>query len=212
MSTKGIIFSAGMVRALLDGRKTQTRRLITKRNEAGRLLFFGDWTDSYVLDPGNAEWRTKAHGYRVGDRLYVRENWRPDPNGVQDDGRIDVSYPATYDRGINLIPAPAWKLPNAAHWGRVPCIHMPRWASRLWLLVTDVRVQRLQAIGELDAIAEGCYVAESWTEGGPSPRQCYADLWGSLHDKPGERWDDDPWVVAVSFEVHRGNIDEGATT
>lgn len=98
----------------------------------------------------------------------------------------------------------------------VPSIHMPRWASRIWLQVTDVRVQRLQECSEADAWAEGIddesdlYInaERKVSAGAPMAVACltYADLWNSLHTAEGERWQDNPWVVAVSFEVHRGNI------
>jgi len=92
--------------------------------------------------------------------------------------------------------------------------------------VTDVRVQRLQEIREVDCLAEGPRIKgyAEFGRGHPSsldgvmvhtdeehvfatPRCWYRELWNSLHDKPGERWDDNPWIVAINFDVHRGNID-----
>lgn len=223
MSTKGIIFSAPMVRALLAGRKTQTRRLIKPKTgpmEPGDILV--SWpADSFIRQ--GAKFRPP---YAPGDRLYVREAWAKDdliPNGVR--------YVAT----------------DAIHELRKkrPSIHMPRWASRLWLEVTEVRVQRLQDISEADAIAEGIVWQEPteedlqwavdqaveygtsadvqgvWTVpgmGGPgkadiwgvTARQSYQFLWNTLHTAPGTRWQDNPWIVAVSFPVHHGNVDEVA--
>ena len=101
-------------------------------------------------------------------------------------------------------------------------MHMLRWASRLTLTVTDVRVQRLQNICEDDAIAEGIEArgfGSMWgwidyLETNPhmtryysDPRESYRTLWDSLHTDPGTRWADSPWVVAVAFDVARGNID-----
>ena len=89
---------------------------------------------------------------------------------------------------------------------------MPRWASRLTLTVTDVRVQRLQDISEADAVAEGCDAVLALTIKRPNgahpgnPRECYCDLWNSLHGHGA--WDANPWVVAVTFTVQRGNIDQ----
>jgi len=116
----------------------------------------------------------------------------------------------------------------------VPSIHMPRWASRMWLAVTEVRVQRLQECSEADAIAEGIEpglhpdtgVESGWRdysliEAGPhkgkkhphaivpwrEATKSYETLWNSLHTAEGERWQDNPWVCAVSFTCHHGNID-----
>lgn len=216
MSDKGILFSAPMVRALIDGRKTQTRRLLrpfdpgvpsaasgTKPIPAGIMLI--------NADPGAGAFHPAP--YAVGDRLYVRETCRAFAKTAD---CLGIHYAAD-DRWIEI------ERENANRWWEklfsysggsgslfegkfVPSIHMPRWASRLWLLVTDVRVQRLHECSELDAIAEGIdYTPGSWTDGGLSPCEIYMDLWNSLH-KPGTRWADNPWIVAVSFEVHKGNI------
>lgn len=215
MADKGIIFSAAMVRALLDGRKTQTRRLAKPRG-SGPSLLSGEWSDSYVLDLGNAEWLARDIPYAVGDRLYVREAWTV--RGQFTDV-VEVGYRASERRGHSEYvkqwpvaqavpgkakpgrPAPKW--PEWPKYG--PSIHMPRWASRMWLAVTDVRVQRLQECSEGEAMAEG------WP-GDPGqlwPLDWYRDLWNSLHTTEGERWQDNPWVVAVTFGVHHGNIDAG---
>ena len=86
---------------------------------------------------------------------------------------------------------------------------MPRWASRLTLIVTDVRVQRLQDITAADAIAEGCHVYASSATidcDTPDPRQEYRRIWNSIHGP--EAWAANPWVAALTFETHRQNIDQ----
>lgn len=247
MADKGIIFSAPMVRALLDGRKTQTRRLAKPRKTPS--LLSGEWTDEYVLDPGNADWLLRDLPYAPGDRLYVREAWQV--RGTYTDV-IEVGYRASQHRShteyveqfpIGTVTRRKGRFPTFPKYG--PSIHMPRWASRLWLAVTDVRVQRLQDISEKDAVAEGVvwqepseedlqWAAEQAVEYGTSadldgvwlvpgtdggdgrqiwgctPQQAYQFLWNSLHTEPGTRWQDNPWIVAVSFDVNRGNIDGGA--
>lgn len=153
MKTRPIIFSTPMVRALLDGRKTQTRRLIT--------------SPLAKADPG--------------DLLYVREAWRPVNSG-------DPSKGARYrfDAGTDQT---VWR----------PSIHMPRWASRLTLKVTDRRVQLLHWISEEDAIAEGC------THNVATARSEFVALWSQLHGT--ESWLRNPEVVALTFEVHKVNVD-----
>lgn len=207
MSDKPILFSAPMVRALLEGRKTQTRRIIKPRKHAS--IFNGDWSDSYVLDPGNEDWRKQDISIEAGDRLWVRETWAPltalthnDP-GTQAiaDGGFYRADDGTVDGEISK-----WK----------PSIFMPRHASRLTLTVTEVRVERLQDISEEDARAEGCPVTwdgkpydppspevDSWQGYG---RYSYCLLWSKING-PGS-WDANPWVAAYTFTVHRGNIDQ----
>lgn len=217
MADRPIIFSAPMVRALLDGRKTQTRRVLkpqpperpapnchpsykqkhpapyldaycgeraTAANPRGMSR---DWHWWQVDDrPGPVACRAP---YAPGDRLWVREAWASD-------GMVGVRYYATDDV-------------HELRRKRSP-IHMPRWASRLTLLVTDVRVQRLQEISEADAKAEGvggvCW--EDWRDyGGPSSyRLPFRSLWNSIHGH--DAWDDNPGVCALTFTVHRCNIDQ----
>ncbi len=193
---KPIIFSGAMVRALLEGRKTMTRRLIKPRGRCS--LFDGSWTDSYVLDEGNAEWRAREIPYAVGDRLYVRESYRPN----------DL-FPDDWDKIIYRADVPAdaigpWK----------PAIHIPKSRTRITLTVEAVKVERLQDISEEDAKAEGCnsfgpvpgdpYPEESMTFG--SAVEAFENLWQSINAKRAP-WDSNPWVVAITFKVHKCNID-----
>lgn len=232
---KGIIFSAAMVRALLDGRKTQTRRLLKAPAEMGLtyVVALDDAPGWFGDEEGEVCF---SAGYAPGQRLYVREAWSV--RGVFTDV-VEVGYRASENRGHTEYveqwpvdtavpgkakpgrPAPKW--PEWPKYG--PSIHMPRWASRMWLAVTDVRVQRLQECSNEDAQAEGREICPScgdsgWVNSGPDggwqcevrgcgdeDRAWYADLWNSLHTSEGERWQDNPWVVAVSFDMHQGNID-----
>lgn len=206
MTDKPIIFSAPMVRALLDGRKTQTRRVIKPRRHAS--LFDGSWADNYVLDPGNAEWRECEIKFRIGDRLYVREAWHAarsldstKPRDIPRDADIEHAATARNYAEIGLKGKPR------------PGMFLPRWASRLTLIVTDVRVQRLQEISPEDAHDEGTgYIDRDGIDhcagGHPSYSvSAYHDLWNSLNAKRGFGWETNPWVVALTFDVHRCNID-----
>lgn len=227
-----IIFSAPMVRALLDGRKTQTRRVLGGRGRCN-IFELGVWADSYVMDPGNADWRARDTPYAIGDRLYVRENWRVSPEACEGWHPDEMRGWIDYQAGGSLeCVAPSFDAVERAtflkteehDWDFIPsryrpCIHMPRWASRLTLLVEDVRVERLNDLSIEDAIAEGtsCYICGTGAVDGTSEHDCgcfhnrdlavpsYRYLWDSLHGP--DAWDSNPWVGAVTFRVERANID-----
>lgn len=188
MTDRPIIFSGPMVRALLEGRKTQTRRIA--------------WI--YKPIPGSDDLKRVPSPWQKcqpGDRLWVRENFAPHPQSAD-----TVFYKATVDQEPGY---PVWSGP----WR--PSIRMPRWASRLTLLVEAVKVERLQDISEEDAQAEGIWhQAEGFNippphrpldDGYDTARDCYADLWEAINGDGS--WDANPWVVAVTFRVVKANID-----
>ncbi|SEQ71642.1 hypothetical protein SAMN05216548_10739 [Faunimonas pinastri] len=200
MADRQILFSAPMIRALLDGRKTQTRRVVGKRGGRSRPnIFDGTWADSYVLDPGNVSWREDSTPWKAGDRLQVREACAIDGNRV--------FYRARHEEASARGPRVdvRWR----------PSIHMPRWASRLTLIVTDVRVQRLQDISETDAIAEGLQPHEAPNGHvtyevpgavlGQTPERGFQALWSLINGD--DAWAENPWVAAISFDVVKANID-----
>lgn len=218
MADKPIIFSAPMVRALMDWRKTQTRRVLKPQP---KVLKNGIWYRPYpVLRPLQWEY---LHGDRIagfadtryapGDRLWVREAFSYETLDVDRNGFMPPWYWADGNPMSGDFTRP--KSP----------IHMPRWASRLTLTVTDVRVQRLHDISEEDAIAEGVEPLHTgyfpygittflttFVGDREVPAQCcrtakhsYEMLWNSLHGP--DAWDANPWVAAYSFTVQRGNID-----
>lgn len=224
MVDRPILFSAAMVRALLDGRKTQTRRVLGGRGEVD-IFKPGAWSDSYVLDPGNAEWRARYTPFEIGDRLWVKETWRAH--------RVhDGIKPSEIERGSRVLYEAEGRDNCDQHGKTRVSIFMPRWASRLTLTVTDVRVQRLQDCSEADAIAEGIEIGTHPDTGEPggwksyetiqsgrhkgkrhphavlpnkSPVTSYAELWDSINGAGA--WETNPWVVAVSFDVRKENID-----
>lgn len=199
MPDRGITFSAPMVRALLEGRKTQTRRLITKKPALDALTIF---KPSFLMLPGNADLLPHA----PGDRLYVREHWKTTPayddlapSGMGgDEPLLYLADGATFN----------WGEADGVLAGRHrQAMHMPRWASRLWLRVTDVRVQRLQEISVADCIAEGIDAAAIKHFGGTV--KAYGALWDSIHGGESDNsWAADPWIYAVTFDVKIGNIDQ----
>ena len=219
MAGKPIIFSGPMVRALLDGRKTQTRRILKPQPwnpEREKDPDFDGWQSHHAFEVKARQGILRStHG--IGTRLWVREKF----SGLH---RLE-SYPPsqwlaaqvdTYD-GLEIEEAaPIWYWadgnPKQGDWTRPrPSIHMPRWASRLTLTVTDVRVQRLAAITLGDVAAEGIEGARELLDraaisrGEAVPFGKFRDLWNSLHGP--DAWEANPWVVALTFDVHRHNID-----
>ena len=209
MTDRPIIFSAPMIRALLDGRKTQTRRVISTRGQAN--LFNGNWTDEYVLHHENDEWRARHVQFAPGDRLWIKETWRPSISAA-DPWHVAVLYPhdgkVKHWNWSSDADFGDWTIPMAAAKGNVTPLFMPRWASRLTLTVTDVRVQRLQEISADDAVAEGMarFDPANMSEDESGPVWRFGELWNSLHGP--DAWAANPWVVAISFTVQNGNIDQ----
>lgn len=141
--------------------------------------------------------------YAVGDHLWVRETWRTESRAYDDlaPADMDADYSALYEVDAD------WSLNKTV--GRLrQAIHMPRWASRLTLKVVAVKVERLQKISEEEAKAEGVELTETTTHGQcwhASYRAAFSSLWNTIHGPAA--WEADPWVVAISFEVIKKNID-----
>lgn len=201
-----IIFSAPMIRALLDGRKTMTRRLAWQTADAVKLSERFKWRligDQYHRA---SPWQK----VKPGDRLWVREAWADDaeaqweaPDGRGTYYRADPEAEETRQDNLGCGIPHVWK----------PSIHMKRWRSRLTLVVTATKIERLAQISEADAEAEGAdrYHSVKWAAGDPGCmqdvyRRNFAALWRSLHGE--QSWDANPEVVAISFSVHRCNIDQ----
>jgi len=226
MKVRPILFNAAMVRALLDGSKTQTRRvsgLEVINAEPDRYEFHG-----VTSGPGmphfvfhdhksGAQVLVKCRHGQPGDRLWVRETWMPgydhDPDAIDEIPKVSVIYRA--DKAEIQHPAPSYAF--AEQWLRLysedgespppwkPSIFMPHWASRILLEIVSVRVERLQDISDDDAIAEGVHRDHRmWfatDAGGPaykSPSSAYRNLWESING-PGS-WDANPWVWVVEFK------------
>lgn len=220
MSDRPILFSAAMVRALLAGTKTQTRRII--KGARGAFWDHAGWAPQFCHD--SVLWRTHdgEHEHRMpirvpyaaGDTLWVKEAIRHGGGGCSE-------YIA--DGTPTVADAWPWK-PKA-----LPGMFCPRGLSRITLAVTDVRVQRLQEISKEDAHAEGArgmlasgamwpQSAAKWSMEYPhpveidpehgdqhclgSPQMAFANKWIAINSKrPGCSWDDNPWAWAVTFQV-----------
>lgn len=203
MTDRPIIFSAPMVRALLDGRKTMTRRLAL----SSRMKEVRPGRSRRVPIP--SPWQ-KA---KPGDRLWVRENFTD--RFVENDHCAKwVAYAAD---GLMFDHATGKRDANVVPLKMRPSIHMPRWASRLTLVVTAVRIEPLQNISDADAKAEGIYLPgshELYTHdpavragnyNGRAPAGAFKNLWCEINGP--DSWSANPEVVALTFEVHKANID-----
>ena len=212
-----ILFSAQMVRALLDGRKTQTRRVIKPAPEVfdhqvpirPEPRGGGKWIFMAYSDRPSYQFATSDRKcpYGVpGDRLWVRETWRTlrrfdshKPRNVPAGTMRAYEADAPYIGDCRSAPA--------GRMGKLrPSIFLPRWASRITLAITDVRVQRLQEISEADARAEGvpynhaCFHDSIQSSIENTAIRNYAVLWDRLNAKRGYGWDVNPWVWAISFK------------
>ena len=198
MTDRPILFSAPMVRALLDGRKTQTRRAlysIRKIDENGDLppsRYFKEYLPPNLGLNQIATLGT-AHLIQPGDRLWVKETWQT-LQGFDDlkPTAIKEGAPIGYIAGGGTTTGGKTRV----------SLFMRRWMSRLTLLVTDVRIERLQHISEADSVREGVTLIEESVE---CPIEAYRLLWNSINGAGA--WEANPWVVAISFEVQKRNID-----
>jgi hypothetical protein len=201
MTQRPILFSAEMVQALLDGRKTQTRRKV-KLTADGHAQAPSKYLRWYPTDPGALQ--ACRYG-QPGDLLWVRETWgavwpADEPVPLR---QCEIEYRADLPPGCTdnpgEWPADEGNGPEVPKWR--PSIHMPRWASRITLEVKGVRVERLQDISEDDARAEGVkpldYAAHH-VAAGCGARIAFEQIWNSING-PGA-WEANPWVWVVSFE------------
>ena len=227
MADRPIILSGPEVRAILEGRKTQTRRVLKPQPPGGTDHFYrtpstavdgGRWIACLNSGMGLKNYGTRGPGLRIpieGDRLWVKETFRGargyDNNPPSKWGNKPIWYEADGEPDLNRW----WQLSDRCR----PSIHMPRWASRITLVVTDVRIQRVQDISASDAVAEGvvpahqtalmhCYgpacptdpVRSCKIRGCWGIRESFRDLWDSLNAKSGYGWEANPWVVVRTFE------------
>ena len=233
MADRPILFSGPMVRALLAGTKTQTRRMLkgqppewaTYCQQPTMLNVLQQWVPSGLWAWSEEEqnpprplrrWPVNTDGqhywlrprFSIGDRMWIREGWKAT-------GLAAFNKPSeTRICGRFAYKADPEQLPRDAMIPWRPSIHMPRWASRMTLIVTDVRVERLQDISEADAIAEGCKQYSSSTKlSRPFNadwkgiyREGYAELWNEINGAGS--WEANPWIAAYTFRFIKQNIDQ----
>ena len=194
MKEHPILMSVPMVRALKKGQKNQTRRLVN----LDYIDTVKDGVPFFADEYGDYHKTIESCPYKVGDHLWVRETWR------------NHAYPLVFpsftryaaDNIVVEIGKGPWR----------PSIHMPRWASRITLEITDVRVQRVEEIREEDAISEGVtFDGKYWrgathaAKGTPrcmvSAKDAFMDVWDEIYGKRGCGWETNPWVWAYTFKV-----------
>ncbi|AXT65662.1 TPA: hypothetical protein ACYU8D_003987 [Klebsiella pneumoniae] len=246
MKERGMIFNSEMVRAILDGRKTQTRRIMKVQPESNQLGLLLITDSTKHSDIGKYHWaESNATGNHVrsklfsspfgavGERIWVRETWATLGNeeGCYVDWEDNLckgderSAARIYRASCEQRPGDygLWSIPDDAYWkphtkehkfegAWRPSIHMPRWASRILLEITDVRVERLNAISEEDARAEGIIDGGCLNCGEPEPCGCanpepdatdaFAYLWQSIYGQ--DNWNANPWVWVIEFKRVEG--------
>lgn len=227
MAEKGILFNTEMIRAIMDGRKTQTRRPI-RPQPMGRLCYSmagsnaGKWGymteicrkawgysgDDILQDPTKEDlekrWTPPCH---TDDLLYVRETWFYESH-MEDltAGEPDLPSGRYKHRYVYYADQPDYPVNvGAGATGWRPSIHMPKEAARIWLKVTNVSIQRLKEITDEDAIAEGFEADDTF-----KARERFAMTWNSVYGftkavngwrmSSPENWGSNPWVWVISFE------------
>ena len=200
MKERPILFSAPMVRAILAGTKTQTRR-VAKLTASGHVKEPGGHRRWHPADPDAAH--ACPYG-QPGDRLWVRETWAYGIHAMAAKRDEDGPFVYAADGTTQGRLCDRWR----------QSIHMPRWASRITLEITSVRVERLHDISEADAIAEGCIQnPNGYYQGGPhkviglkqmaTAVRAYRDLWESINGPSS--WDANPWIWVVEFRRVEGD-------
>lgn len=217
---KPILFSGPMIRAILEGQKTQTRRIIDKCT-ADAIRFFGcedcgefdaviefsseghsgeGWYIGCGEYPEEGSYFTKCPYGQPGDHLWVRETGMKPPFITTKMLRDGAD---TWPKYIYLEDETCFDIEQWKEWGWkvTPSIHMPRWASRVTLEITNIRVERVQDISIKDSVAEGVPCQELGITDDELCRAQFADIWDSLNKKrDGCGWDKNPWVWVIEFK------------
>ena len=208
-----ILFSGPMVRAILEGRKCKTRRPV---HPLLHLIMDGDEDTGRVVEQSDEEFGARATEHatcpygRPGDRLWVKETFR------------HVDGLRTFPRGAPLQYRADWEREKIFAWRWRPSIYLPRWASRIDLVVTGVHVERLQALTHKGAREEGVQSGRIPATGDhpellgyvlgdddgkctlyPTPQRAFEVGWDALNAQRGFPWSSNPWVWVVQFQVLR---------
>ncbi|HCH9096605.1 TPA: hypothetical protein NNT20_003697 [Salmonella enterica] len=205
MKDRGIIFNGEMVRAILDGRKTQTRRPIkwkqTRFTEIGEREDGSNWPWSEDTEKACDYWHPCSFG-AVGDRIWVRETFRVHSRATDVATLVyRASVRNSWTEQTHRVPVAVCNKPATPEkW--TPSIHMPRWASRITLEITDVRVERLRDLSEEDAKSEGIIPSAGGVLPGWEYRINFRDLWMDIYGT--DNWEANPWVWVIEFKRIEG--------
>ena len=205
MKERPILFSTSMVKAILEGRKTQTRRFVNPQPTFSENTGFHWKGYMYGIGSNYAETvsnfvNTSCPFGKVGDRLWVRESWYqkgtvgrsyPDDDEYQFFGHKQAAYVANGDA------------PKDWTFRKRPSIHMPRWACRLVLEITNIRVELLNDITKDDAVAEGMVADDDYCA-----EEYFSKLWNEINGWDKKGWNANPWVWVVEFKVIQGGEHE----
>ncbi|HIE7702231.1 TPA: hypothetical protein ACXPJ8_003920 [Salmonella enterica] len=209
MSERGMIFNAEMVNAILSGRKMQTRRVLATDQDA--VKFCPEWDvngkqifivlgekDHTGMNPVITA--IPCHFGQPGDRIWVRETFRVHSRATDVATLVyRASVRNSWTEQTHRVPVAVCNKPATPEkW--TPSIHMPRWASRITLEITDVRVERLNSISDSDASKEGCCIADM--ESGDCLSDVFARLWTSIYGD--DSWQANPWVWVIEFKRVEG--------
>ncbi len=210
MRERPIIFNAEMVRAILDGRKTQTRMVIKPQPPHWTWNTFS--FDERCIDvrfAGNEKPYFVICPYGVpGDRLWVRETWCEYGDVDYDDQVLEGTEKIYYRADNPKFPYSFFVREGGEHkeypaWN--PSTHMPRWASRILLEIINVRVEQVQEISLDDCIQEGVpqfsFARGALSDNPPDPRWKFIELWDSINAKRGYPWSSNPWVWVIEFKI-----------
>lgn len=210
---KPILFNSEMVRAILEGRKTVTRRVVKPSPpcELRRMTegyHAGEWhlySENPMIDKvNNSPWGAQfIPPYQPGDVLWVRETWGDYREHSEDGEGAYFLYRADYPDGATTYQYPDGPICDLPKWH--PSIHMPKEAARIWLRVTNVRMERLQEIDEDGAISEGLYLGWRYHGTGSAAlpaRSAFQTLWNfqTPASKPEKMWAANPWVWVIEFD------------
>lgn len=199
MKERGMIFNEHQVRALLDGNMTQTRRPLkwkrTRFTEIGERDDGSNWPWSEDCENCCDYWHPCPFGV-VGDRIWVRETWAEAGASAPDLKLYRANYP-------EHVPSHYENVPPVDEIRWTPSIHMPRWASRIMLEITGVRVERLNSISNESARAEGYPVDREANGGDIDPWLWFRDLWDGIY--PEQSFKHNPWVWVIEFKRIEGD-------
>ncbi|EBB4449658.1 hypothetical protein P1K16_004040 [Salmonella enterica] len=212
MKERGMIFNAEMVNAILSGRKTQTRRPIkwkqTRFTEIAERDDGSLWPWAEDCERVGDIWFACPYG-EIGDHIWVRETWQVIHDHIDESSHVEYR---TYAPSIPKEKDRYWHTVYAEHFGDEsredrgfpwrPAIHMPRWASRITLEITDVRVERLRDLSEEDAKSEGIIPSAGGVLPGWEYRINFRDLWMDIYGT--DNWEANPWVWVIEFKRVEG--------